>query len=296
LSRVCRDIQITVAFLTTCVKQPDNDDWGKLKRVLKYLNSTRFLRLTLSADSLSNIVWYVDASHQLHEDCKGHPGSILTFGRGATTSSSTKQKIPAKSSCKSEIIGLYKKIGNVLWTHQFLKAQGYTIKTNIVYQDNMSTLSLAKNGYVSSSKRTKHIKAKYFFVRHYNSTGEVDLQYCPTDQMWADVLTKPLQGKKICLMRAFLMNCPIDYYKDSVISTPTSKPQSTSTTSPGYLIKKRCLRPTTSSRGCVETKSNGTKVPSPSHMYEYAQKNVSWKDALFPRGQPSPSPPPRTTM
>ena len=111
----------------------------------------------------------------------------------------------------SEIIGLYDKISNVLWTRQFLESQGYKIKTNIVYQDNMSTLSLAKNGYVSSSKCTKHIKAKYFFVCHYNSTGEVDLQYCPTDQMWADVLTKPLQGKKIRLMRSFLMNCPKDY-------------------------------------------------------------------------------------
>jgi hypothetical protein len=131
LSRVCRDIQTTVAFLTTCVKHPDNDDWGKLKRLLKYLNSTRFLRLTLFAKSLSNIFWYVDAPHQLHDDCKGHTGSILTFGRGATTSSSTKHKTPSKSSCKSEIIGLYDKVGDILWTCQFLEAQGYKIKTNI---------------------------------------------------------------------------------------------------------------------------------------------------------------------
>ena len=34
-----------------------------------------------------------------------------------------------------------------------------TKSTHTSYQDNMSTLSLAKNGYVSSSKRTKHIKA-----------------------------------------------------------------------------------------------------------------------------------------
>jgi len=34
LSRVCCDIQTTVDFLTTCVKQPDNDDWGKLKEFL----------------------------------------------------------------------------------------------------------------------------------------------------------------------------------------------------------------------------------------------------------------------
>jgi hypothetical protein len=106
LSRIRRDIQTTVAFLTTRVKRPDNDDWGKLQRVLKYLHSTRYLKLTLFAESLSNIVWYVDASHQLHDDCKGHTGSILTFSRGAATSSSTKHKIPSKSSCESEIIGL----------------------------------------------------------------------------------------------------------------------------------------------------------------------------------------------
>ena len=115
--------------------------------------------LTLSADSISNIIWYIDASHQTHHDCKGHTGSILTFGHGTTTSSSNKHKIPSKSSTESKIIGLHDKSSDVLWTRYFLEAQGYTISSDIVYQDNMSTLSLAKNGYVSSSKRTKHIKA-----------------------------------------------------------------------------------------------------------------------------------------
>ncbi len=205
LSRVRRDIQTTIAFLTTRVKQPDEDDWGKLRRVLKYLNGTRNLKLTLSADSMSSIHWYVDASHQTHDDCRGHTGAIMTLGRGATLSSSTKQKINTKSSTESEIVGLYDKTGAILWTRHFLEAQGYTITDNFVYQDNMSTLSLAKNGYVSSSKRSQHIKAKYFFVKHYHRSKEVTLTYCPTDTMWADVLTKPLQGSKFCLMRAVLI-------------------------------------------------------------------------------------------
>jgi hypothetical protein len=85
---------------------------------------------------------------------------------------------------------------------------------------------LAKNGYVSSSKRTKkHIIAKYFFVRHFHNSGELDLQYFPTKHMWADVLTKPLQGATFRLMRSFLMNCPIDYSEDHVITyIPTSLP------------------------------------------------------------------------
>jgi hypothetical protein len=57
------DIQTTVAFLTTHVKAPDEDDSSKLKWVLKYLSSTRHLCLTLFADNLTDIKWYVDASH-----------------------------------------------------------------------------------------------------------------------------------------------------------------------------------------------------------------------------------------
>ncbi len=183
LSCVQHDIQTTVAILTTRVKSSNKDDWGKLKHVLKHLNGTRFLLLLLSAASITNIVWFIDATHQTHHNCKGHTGSILTFGAGATTSSSNKQKLPSKSSTESELIALHDKTGNILWTCNFLEAQGYTISSNIVYQDNMSTLSLAKNGYVSSSKRTKHIKAKYFFIHHYHNARELDLQYCPTKHM-----------------------------------------------------------------------------------------------------------------
>ena len=162
LSRVCQDIQTTVAFFTTHIKSPDENDWGKLKRVLCFLYSMRHLKLTLSANSLTNITWYVDASHQTHDDCKGHTGSLLTFGKGAATSTSIKQKVPSKSSTESELIGLHDKSSDILWTRHFLEAQGYTVSTNIVYQENMSTLSLAKNGFISSSKRTKHIRQSTF--------------------------------------------------------------------------------------------------------------------------------------
>jgi hypothetical protein len=171
LSHVRCDIQTTVAFLTTHIMyQPDKDNWGKLKPVLKYLNSTRFVCLTLFSESFTNIHWYVDVSHQKHDDCKGHTGSLLTFGKGATTSSSTKQKIPSKSSSESEIIALRDKSSDILWKRQFFEAQGYNISTNVVFQDKTSTLSLAKNGYISSSKRTKHIKAIYFFIHHYHNS------------------------------------------------------------------------------------------------------------------------------
>ncbi len=71
------------------------------------------------------------------------------------------------------------------------------INEYMIFQDNMSSLSLEKNGRVSSSKRMKHIKAKYFLIKDYYNSGEIDLRYCPTDVMWADVLTKPFQGQNL---------------------------------------------------------------------------------------------------
>jgi hypothetical protein len=65
-TRARRDIQTAVAFLTTRVKKPDKDDWGKLKPVLKNLNGTTYLKLKLSVDNLGMPKWYVDGSHNVH--------------------------------------------------------------------------------------------------------------------------------------------------------------------------------------------------------------------------------------
>jgi hypothetical protein len=57
----------------------------------------------------------------------------------------------------------------------FVECQGYDIDEYIVFQDNMSSLSLEKNERISSLKRTKHIKAKYFIIKDYYDSREIDL-------------------------------------------------------------------------------------------------------------------------
>lgn len=49
-TRVRRDILMAVAFLTTRVKRPDEDDW-------EYLKGMQHMKLTLSVDSLDMIRW-----------------------------------------------------------------------------------------------------------------------------------------------------------------------------------------------------------------------------------------------
>ncbi len=138
-NRACRDIQTVVSFLTTRVQAPDKDDWGKLKRVPKYLKGTRYLKLILSADEMNLAIhWYIDGSHQAHKDCGGQTGSLETFGAGAIASSLNKQKCNTKSLTKTEIIALHDKLSDVIWMMYFVECQGYNIDECIIFQDNMS--------------------------------------------------------------------------------------------------------------------------------------------------------------
>ncbi len=166
------------------------------------------MKLTLVADEMNFIIhWYVYGLHQIHEDCRGQIGSLITLGKGAAISSSNKMKCNTRRSTETELISLHDKLPDIVWTRYFMECQGYDIDECVVFQDNMSALSLEKNDRISSSKRMKHIKAKYFLIKDYYESGEIDLCYCPTDIMWADVLTKPL-------LQAFLQNCPRDYDND----------------------------------------------------------------------------------
>jgi hypothetical protein len=206
--RARRDIQTAVSFLSSRVKQPDEDDWGKVRRVLQYLKGTKSLKLRITVDSLKESKWYIDGSHNVHWDCKGQSGAAMTLGKGAVISSSTKHKTNSKSACESELISVDDNISTVLWSLYFMQAQGLDMTNARIYQDNKSTILLENHGKMSSSKRTKHIKAKFFFITDKVAQGDVVIEWLPTDQMWVDVNTKPKIGAGFRRDRAMIMNCP----------------------------------------------------------------------------------------
>ena len=71
------DVETLVSFLTTRVKQPDQDDWKKLRHGLMYLKGTLHMKRYLPADDLNNIIWWVDGSYGVHWDSKGHTGEMM---------------------------------------------------------------------------------------------------------------------------------------------------------------------------------------------------------------------------
>jgi hypothetical protein len=186
------DLQTAVEFLCTWVKSCDKDDYKKLIRMLQYIWATKDDFLTLLANSLHNVQWWVDASYAVHPDMKSHMGGAMSLGRGVIYGTSKRQKLNTKSLTESELVGADDVLPQMLWTLYFLEAQGYKIDDNLLYKDSKSSILLETNGRGSSGKQTRHINVRYFFIADRVKSGEIQIEYCPTGIMIADFFTKPL--------------------------------------------------------------------------------------------------------
>jgi hypothetical protein len=199
------DTATSISFLTTRVREPDVDDWSKLTHLMKYLRGTKDIPLILSANGSGILKWWVDGSFAVHPNMRGHTGGGLSMGRGFPIVTSSKQKLNTRSSTESELVGVDDCMPAILWTRYFLEAQGYGVQENIVYQDNLSAILLEKNGKASSSKRTKHIHVRYYFVTDRIKKGHMSVDWCPTEDMTGDFMTKPNQGSTFTKFRDQLM-------------------------------------------------------------------------------------------
>ena len=204
-NRARPDIVVPISFLSSRVTKADTDDWKKLKRLLCYISSTLELPLTLSCDSMSIVKTWVDAAYANHHDMKSHTGGVIMLGKGALYTKSTKQKLNTKSSTEAELVGASDFLSQTIWTRKFIEAQGYEVKANDFYQDNMSAMRLEKNGRASAGQKSRHIDIRYFFIKDRIATKDITLIHCPTEIMIADYFTKPLQGRLFEKFRDVIM-------------------------------------------------------------------------------------------
>ena len=96
--------------------------------MMRYLNGTQDMKLTLRAENLWSIKWYVDALFPVHPDFRSQTRGTMTFGKGAVQSLSKKQKLNTRSCTEAELVGADDVATQILWTKHFMEAQGYTIE------------------------------------------------------------------------------------------------------------------------------------------------------------------------
>jgi hypothetical protein len=159
-----QDIQPAIVFMATRVTQPNEGDWKKLIKMMNFLKATKDDIPVMSCDNTNSIKWHVDAAFAIHKDMKSHTGATMTRGAGTITSISTKQKVNTRSSTESKLVAHDDVVSKILWSKQFIEAQGFTVNANIVYRDNTSAMKLEENGKASSGKHTRHFDIKYFYI------------------------------------------------------------------------------------------------------------------------------------
>ena len=119
---VCFDHHgLLVAFLTTRVLCPDDDDWTKLVILIRYLRVTLTIPLILSADSTNIVKWWVDGSFGVHPDTRSQTGGTASLGKGSFISKSIKQKMNTRILTETELVAADDLMPNICWKIYFLR-------------------------------------------------------------------------------------------------------------------------------------------------------------------------------
>jgi len=180
------DIQYAVGVVSRFVSDPSATHWRAVKRILR---------------GLCDADWAGDK-----QDRKSTSGYTFFIGGNPVSSSSRKQQTVSLSSGEAEYIALSAATQEAMWIRSMLTELGFKPKeASKIWLDNQSALAVAKNPELHS--RTKHIDIRHHFIRDCVENDVIEVHYCPTKQMIADILTKALPKHQFQELRAQLGVC-----------------------------------------------------------------------------------------
>lgn len=189
------DIAVAAAILGRKFAEPTENDWTAAKRVLRFLKGTKEWYLRLGGDPDQALVGYSDADWAGDlATRKSTTGFVFVYG-GVVSWASRRQSSVTLSSMEAEYYALSEACQETIWLRQLLNEFGERQQQpSVVKEDNQGCLAFVKTE--RSNRRSKHINTREHFVRELCLKGEVLLEYCPTDEMLADIFTKPLGPQK----------------------------------------------------------------------------------------------------
>ena len=112
---------------------------------------------------------------------------------------------PTKDSTEVEIVGMSNNFEKLEWAHDFIVSLGERLNQPVIYQDNMSAITLVMT-VPTRRLRNKHLTARNAVLHEAIATNkEATLEHKGTKLMIADPFTKPLTGEGYHLMMAVVM-------------------------------------------------------------------------------------------
>jgi transposase InsO family protein len=188
------DIAFAVNQLTRHLNNPSPAHWQAAKRVLRYLRGTTNLGLQYTRQGTPELTGYSDADFAADIATRRSTSGYVFLLNGAAVSWKTKlQPSVSLSTCESELIALAYCVQEGIWLRRLLGEllPEQDMEAIEINEDNQSTIALVRNHRFSD--RTKHVDIRYFFMREHFAEGKFAIQYCPTQEMIADIFTKALK-------------------------------------------------------------------------------------------------------
>lgn len=188
-TRTRPDICAAVGILSRFAASPKTIHYVHLKRVLRYLRGTVDFGLLLSRTS-GDLVSYCDADWAGDRtDRKSTTGIVLMHGLTPVLWRTVKQTSVALSTTEAEFCAMSEGVKNVVWARQLLsELQENQERRTPLFGDNQGAIKWGEDGI----RHAKHVSIRKNFVLDHVQKGHVELAYCATERMVADVLTKPL--------------------------------------------------------------------------------------------------------
>ena len=200
------DIAFAVSKLCQHISAPSNQHVMVAKRVLRYLKVTITQGLAYQPGGLEcNVFADADFGGDSN-DSKSTSGVMIFVGPNLIEWQSVKQSLVALSTCEAEISAIVEGTRNTIYMKGLL--DDLQINCNIgpfiIWNDNQSARETVNQG--GKFKRNKHYVRRFAFLKDYVKRKKIKIDYCQTERMPADILTKPLTAacheklKHICGM------------------------------------------------------------------------------------------------
>jgi hypothetical protein len=200
------DISRSVNSLAKFISCATEAHWQAALGVLRYLARTTDLGIHYQRSEIP-LHGYCDSDFAADVDTRRSTTAfVFNLHGGAVAWGSLTQKTVAASTVEAEFMAISTAVKEALWLQKLMRSLGQEIMPLQIYSDSQGAIALAKGEAISA--RSKHIAVHYFFSRDRISRGEVSLDYVPTGEMAADVLTKalPTHMHEACIQRMGMRN------------------------------------------------------------------------------------------
>lgn len=192
------DLTYASIYLSHYLDNTNDATWRFTKRLMYYYNKTKSMKLQLTSNDKDEHTFkiYCDSDAASDPISRHSYGGYIVYYNNIPIFWRTKQsKRVCTSSTHSELDASFNAIQSTQWLFQIINDLRTYLKepplnTIHLYQDNQSVMALLHKEYFPI--KLWDIRYKYLYEKV--QYGEITLHYIPTENMIADIFTKPLSN------------------------------------------------------------------------------------------------------